>query len=197
MPRPPCSTLRTHCGSNRCRMRTRNDLVSVRDSYNGLGATVSGPEVGAYASAPSLAELAAYHYGAVVTAGNEPSRLVAYGVTPNLFDLLGVAPALGRGLRREDASRRGGRTVVISDPLVAAPLWGRCADHWSFARAARGTGHHCGRDATRIRVPVVFAKRSLGRVRREPVGRRPQCAADDDRRPSRGLGRALRKRGLS
>src|SRR5689334_13776810 len=83
-----------------------HELVSVRDSYNGLGATVSAPELRAYASAPSLAGLAAYHYGAVITAGNEPTRLVAYRVTPQLFGLLGVAPTAGRAFVAEDASAR-------------------------------------------------------------------------------------------
>ena len=48
---------------------------------------------------------------------NEPLRLPAMAVSANLFDLLGVQPALGRGFRPDEEGPRAGRVAVLSDGL--------------------------------------------------------------------------------
>jgi putative ABC transport system permease protein len=51
----------------------------------------------------------------------EPEQLAGRQITPNLLPLLGVAPALGRGFRMEDAVRSSAPTPV----LIAWGLWQR------------------------------------------------------------------------
>lgn len=95
-------------------------LVSVRSQFAArrLGATLSGPEVTDYAAAPSLSGLAAYHYSeAIVDDWGEPARLLAYGVTPELFQLLGVQPLLGRGFLADDVAPGFGHVVILSDRI--------------------------------------------------------------------------------
>jgi len=50
-------------------------------------------------------------------AGCEPERVAAYVVSPNVFDLLGVAPATGRGFADADASPGAPKVVLLSDAL--------------------------------------------------------------------------------
>ncbi|HKV99747.1 MAG TPA: ABC transporter permease [Vicinamibacterales bacterium] len=50
-------------------------------------------------------------------AGCEPERVAAYVVSPNVFDLLGVAPATGRGFADADASPGAPKVVILSDAL--------------------------------------------------------------------------------
>jgi putative ABC transport system permease protein len=53
--------------------------------------------------------------GCSAGAGCEPERMTAYGVSPELFDLLGIAPARGRGFGRADGVVGANRVVLISD----------------------------------------------------------------------------------
>jgi putative ABC transport system permease protein len=57
---------------------------------------------------------------ALSSAGGEPERVHGLGVTPNLFRLLGLAPALGRDFTLEEG-RPGGAPVV----LLSHALWQR------------------------------------------------------------------------
>jgi predicted permease len=50
----------------------------------------------------------------LVDAGDVSERVLAGVVTPNYFDVMGVAPALGRGFRPEDAAPGGGDVVILS-----------------------------------------------------------------------------------
>ena len=50
-------------------------------------------------------------------AGCEPERVAAYVVSPNVFDLLSVAPATGRGFVEADASPGAPKVVILSDAL--------------------------------------------------------------------------------
>jgi putative ABC transport system permease protein len=50
-------------------------------------------------------------------AGCEPERISAYAVSPELFDLLGIAPARGRNFTRPDGVLNADRVVLISDGL--------------------------------------------------------------------------------
>jgi putative ABC transport system permease protein len=63
----------------------------------------------------SLEALGAYQWWeANLTGVNEPEHLVAYQVTPNLFRVLGVAPALGRGFLDSEANAGADHVVVLS-----------------------------------------------------------------------------------
>ncbi len=50
-------------------------------------------------------------------AGCEPERVAAYVVSPNLFDLLGVVPAQGRGFVDADGAAGATKVVLLSDAL--------------------------------------------------------------------------------
>ena len=49
--------------------------------------------------------------------GCEPERVAAYVVSPNVFDLLGVAPAVGRGFSDADGVTGAPKVVLLSDGL--------------------------------------------------------------------------------
>ncbi len=62
--------------------------------------------------------MALYEYqGYNLTDGAEPQRVGGLRVTGGVFDVLGVAPLLGRGLQPSDDSAGGGRVVVLSHRL--------------------------------------------------------------------------------
>lgn len=52
----------------------------------------------------------------LTTAGDRPDRLRTHRITANLFDLLGVAPAVGRGISADDVAADA-RVAIISDAL--------------------------------------------------------------------------------
>jgi len=54
---------------------------------------------------------------ALVGEGGEPERVTSYVVTPNMFDLLGVAPTLGRAFGGDDGSPGAPRVIVLSHAL--------------------------------------------------------------------------------
>jgi putative ABC transport system permease protein len=67
-----------------------------------------------------LAGFPSTNQGWVMTGQGEPTSVTGRLVSANFFDVLGVAPALGRTLRPEDDRRGAGRVVVLSDGLWRA-----------------------------------------------------------------------------
>jgi hypothetical protein len=84
-------------------------LVTVLDRHvkSGAASALSGPEIADMREGTrSFSGLAAYAYAADVARINgERVRIASYPVTPNLFDVLGVAPELGRPLTAADIGR--------------------------------------------------------------------------------------------
>ena len=54
---------------------------------------------------------------ALLADGGEPERVNAYVVSPNIFDLLGATPALGRGFAADDGAPTTTRVIVLSHSL--------------------------------------------------------------------------------
>jgi len=54
---------------------------------------------------------------ALLSDGGEPERVNAYAVSPNIFDLLGATPALGRGFAGDDGAPSATRVIVLSHSL--------------------------------------------------------------------------------
>jgi len=54
---------------------------------------------------------------ALVADGGEPERIMSYVVTPNMFDLLGASPALGRAFGGDDGTLGAPRVTVLSHAL--------------------------------------------------------------------------------
>jgi macrolide transport system ATP-binding/permease protein len=68
----------------------------------------------------SFVDMAVFDAVSITLSGaNEAERIVGASVSPNLFPLLGVQPALGRGFTTEDAEQRQ-RVVLISSLLASA-----------------------------------------------------------------------------
>jgi MacB-like periplasmic core domain len=85
----------------------------------------------------TLADAAAFRHAEFnVVHDDTADRVIAAGVSPNLFDLLGVAPLLGRTFNSADGTREE-RVVVISETL-----WRRCfaADSAIVGRQIRLSG---------------------------------------------------------
>ncbi|HMC54181.1 MAG TPA: ABC transporter permease [Gemmatimonadaceae bacterium] len=84
------------------------DRVAVIWSARDKGETtwISGPEIRDYRlQRDALEEVAAYtSYGANLTGGAEPERVIAAQVTPNVFAALGVKPLIGRTFTDDDAA---------------------------------------------------------------------------------------------
>lgn len=81
-------------------------LVFIQDLHvaTGMTSSLSGPELRDFRNGTnSFTGVAAFSYGAqIAKIGDERFRIVANLATPNLFDVLGVAPAIGRGLTDDD-----------------------------------------------------------------------------------------------
>ena len=93
-------------------------LVRLYDMYRGAGGGgVSAPEVHHLRrDVRSFSDVAGYAYGAGITfLDGEPARISAYQVPPNLFTMLGVTPALGRGFDQGDVDNRDGPVIILSD----------------------------------------------------------------------------------
>jgi putative ABC transport system permease protein len=67
--------------------------------------------------ARSFTGLAAMSWTELTFTGDAPEVIPGRGVTPNFFDVLGVAPARGRTFTAEEARPDGPRVLVISDGL--------------------------------------------------------------------------------
>jgi putative ABC transport system permease protein len=75
------------------------DIIAAQSrAYRGLAGAESGREVS-------------------VTGDGTPARLAMALVTPNLFDVLGVHPALGRAFRSEERQPGRGRVAILTDAL--------------------------------------------------------------------------------
>ncbi|MFI5178261.1 MAG: ABC transporter permease, partial [Vicinamibacterales bacterium] len=79
------------------------DILSQQHAFDGVAAI-----------RPSPSSLTG---GCGSDAGCEPERVSGYTVSPNLFDLLGVAPARGRGFNASDGVTGAPRVILISDAL--------------------------------------------------------------------------------
>ena len=60
----------------------------------------------------------------LVAEGGEPEQVMAYVVTPNLFDLLGSAPAIGRGFGGDDGTLGAPRVILLSHSFWARRFGG-------------------------------------------------------------------------
>ncbi|HEU4995455.1 MAG TPA: ABC transporter permease [Gemmatimonadaceae bacterium] len=83
---------------------------------------LAGPEVLDYANEKSTFEyVAAYTSSAAnLTGGQEPERVMAAAVTPNVFQALRVAPLLGRSLSPTDEP-----SAIANEVVLAHGLWQR------------------------------------------------------------------------
>src|SRR5579864_8427986 len=102
--------------------------VVVWDSYQqaGLERTAVSPEefadlmVGSHAfdrMAAARPQMTTLTGACSPGAGCEPERLDSYLVSPDLFDMLGVSPTLGRSFTRADGGTGAARVVLLSDAL--------------------------------------------------------------------------------
>ena len=68
--------------------------------------------------AKSFADLATYTWSSmVITDGDVPERVMGRAVTPNLFSVLGVAPAMGRVFTEAEGRPGSAKVIVLSDGL--------------------------------------------------------------------------------
>jgi predicted permease len=75
--------------------------------------------------AASFSGLAAWtEWGYVLTGQGEPAELVAVRATASLFDVLGVAPSLGRGLTPDDERPGGAPVAIVSHGFWQSRLGG-------------------------------------------------------------------------
>ncbi len=96
--------------------REPDRLVIVRDAYQGAGANIAMAELPDLRTLPSLESVAAYSYGAdIVKIRDEPTRVLAFVTTSNLFAVLGANPAIGRTFAPADAEEAAAPVVVLSD----------------------------------------------------------------------------------
>jgi putative ABC transport system permease protein len=66
----------------------------------------------------SFSGMAAYTRTAGILAQTEDAQsLEGVAITPEIFDVLGVPPLLGRGFTQEEAKDQGGRVIVLTYPL--------------------------------------------------------------------------------
>ena len=95
------------------------DRIAVLWSARDKGETtwISGPEIRDYAThTDAFEQVAAYtSYGANLTGGSDPERVIVGQVTPNLFAALGVQPLAGRSFTDEDSD--GSAPVVLGHGL--------------------------------------------------------------------------------
>jgi putative ABC transport system permease protein len=90
--------------------------VHARHVPSGTLSSLTAVELAEYGRGPrTLTAIAGFHYGAQIARINgEPVRIVAHRVTPDLFRVLGVRPAIGRDFTEEDASS-GSPVLMLSD----------------------------------------------------------------------------------
>jgi predicted permease len=173
-------------------------LVIVHNAYPKFGLLQAGTSIPDYldrrAEAPSLEDLALYTWGGFAL-GSEgaPEQVTAIRATPSLFDVLGVAPQLGRAFTADETTIGNDRVVVLSDTL------------WRTRFGARGDilgndiqldgspyrvigvmpeGFHYPRDSVRLWLPFAFTPEQTSDAERgnefsESVGRlRPGATID-------------------
>jgi putative ABC transport system permease protein len=92
-------------------------MIDDVDTRTGSGSGLADPEIADYRAATSLADVAHSWYGAdVFRDGGEPTETLVYEVSPNLFTVLGAAPALGRPFTPADV-RDPNPVAILSDTL--------------------------------------------------------------------------------
>ena len=70
------------------------------------------------AESKTFERLAAYSgQGLTITGEGEPELVIALGVSPNLPQMLGIRPALGRDFRPEESTRGRDRVILLGDRL--------------------------------------------------------------------------------
>jgi putative ABC transport system permease protein len=92
-------------------------LVSLWEARTseGHGSSVAPANLAEYQAARSLSHVAAYtRISKSLTGAGEPEQLRGEAVTWNLFDTLGVRPALGRTFRPEEDRRGAARVVILT-----------------------------------------------------------------------------------
>jgi putative ABC transport system permease protein len=99
-------------------------LVSIREVIPEVARTYPSLPVSARhfiefrAACPALAAMALIDAGTVnLTGAGEPERLNAARVTPNLFRVLGVRPAIGRDFQNSEEQDGQDRVVLLTDSL--------------------------------------------------------------------------------
>ncbi len=102
--------------------REPDRLVAVEHHYpslNDLHASVSVPGFLAYQARGTIFEQAAVQNGwlPTLTGHGDPTRITGSQVTGDFFAVFGVAPALGRVIRPEDAEPGHGKVVVLSQGM--------------------------------------------------------------------------------
>ena len=92
-------------------------LVSVRDvNRNGSGGGVMLDKLTSYRAARSFEGLASFNrMSRTLTGSGEPEQVLGENVTVNLFTVVGVHPAIGRGFRPGDDVPAGEHVVVLTD----------------------------------------------------------------------------------
>jgi len=99
--------------------RDADNLVVVWTTNSQRGwtqASTSVPDYQDLREQSRSVELAAWGWSGVNLSGLEvPERLSGYMVTSNFFDVLGKAPALGRGFTVEEERSSGARVVILGD----------------------------------------------------------------------------------
>ena len=98
-----------------------HQLVSVVNSYPKAGVDRAGASVPHYLERkdlPAFAEIAATrNWGVTIGEAGSPERMDASFVTPSLFRMLGVTPAIGRGFADEEGFYGKNEVVILSDGL--------------------------------------------------------------------------------
>lgn len=89
--------------------------LAARHEPSGTSASLTVDELRLHRrGSQTLDDVAGFVYGAsIARIDGEPVRIVAHNVSPNLFRLLGVRPAMGRDFTEEDATT-GVRLVMLS-----------------------------------------------------------------------------------
>src|SRR3954466_12225930 len=73
----------------------------------------------------TIAAMAAYtRTGGTLSLTEDAKALEGIAITPEVFDVLGVQPLLGRSFRKEDAKNEGDRVVVLTYPLWKSAFGG-------------------------------------------------------------------------
>jgi putative ABC transport system permease protein len=93
--------------------RYANDTGSVRGNVHSFTDYVDLRD-----QSQTIAAMAAYtRTGATLTDGEDAKRLEGIAITPEVFDVLGVPPLLGRVFTKEDAKNDANRVVVLTYPF--------------------------------------------------------------------------------
>lgn len=101
--------------------RDPQDLYTVWEKARNHNSVITGPVVGRLDKAGGAIEGGAgFRFGPLtIPAGDdkEAMRIIGMQTSPNLFDLLGVQPALGRGFRPDETGPKSPDVIVLTDGL--------------------------------------------------------------------------------